>query len=70
MHHQKVPNDLVVKIISHLPLKFAVQCKVVSKNLNISISDPKFCKTLSQNQKISTLINSSQSQLSENLHKQ
>ncbi|KAK6794857.1 hypothetical protein RDI58_008310 [Solanum bulbocastanum] len=69
MHHQKVPNDLVVEIISRLSLKFAVQCKVLSKNLNIRISDPKFCKTLSKNQKISTLINSSQSWLSENLHK-
>lgn len=69
MHHQIVPNDLVEKIISYLPLKFAVQCKVISKNLNIWISDPEFRKTLSQNQKICTLINSSRSRLFESLHK-
>ncbi|KAH0740508.1 hypothetical protein KY290_033551 [Solanum tuberosum] len=49
-------DDLVAEIISYLPLKLAIQCKVISKNFNRWISDPKFCKTLFQHQKLSTLV--------------
>ncbi|MCD7472598.1 hypothetical protein HAX54_013875 [Datura stramonium] len=48
-----------MEIISHLPLKLAVQCKVVSKNLNHWISDAKFSHTLFQHQKVNTLFFSS-----------
>ncbi|XP_059306240.1 uncharacterized protein LOC132057630 [Lycium ferocissimum] len=42
-------DDLIVgEIVSRLPLKFAVQCKIVSKNFNRCISDPKFSQTLLQ----------------------
>ncbi|KAJ8554094.1 hypothetical protein K7X08_024772 [Anisodus acutangulus] len=39
---QSLPDDLLVEIITRLPLKFAVQGKVLNKNLNGRISDPKF----------------------------
>ncbi|XP_059288906.1 putative F-box/kelch-repeat protein At1g20790 [Lycium ferocissimum] len=42
-------DDLIVgEIVSRLPLKFSVQCKVVSKNFSRCISDPKFSQTLLQ----------------------
>ncbi|KAJ8554092.1 hypothetical protein K7X08_024770 [Anisodus acutangulus] len=45
----ELQDDLIVRdIISRLPLKFVVQCKVVSKNFNSCISDPKFSQTLLQ----------------------
>ncbi|KAK4717750.1 hypothetical protein R3W88_016088 [Solanum pinnatisectum] len=43
-------DDMVEKIISHMPLKFAIQCKVLSKKYEGRISDPNFSKVLFQNQ--------------------
>ncbi|KAJ8554069.1 hypothetical protein K7X08_024747 [Anisodus acutangulus] len=43
---QSLPDDLLVEIITRLPLKFAVQGKVLNKNLNGRISDPKFSTQL------------------------
>ncbi|XP_016453269.1 F-box protein At1g20360-like [Nicotiana tabacum] len=57
-------DDLVVEIISYLPLKLAVRCKILSKNFNSWISDPKFSQTLLQHQKMSTLLLYSSSDLS------
>ncbi|KAL7244638.1 hypothetical protein ACSBR2_000085 [Camellia fascicularis] len=37
-----IVDDLVLEIISYLPLKFAVQCKVLNKNFNALISDHHF----------------------------
>ncbi|XP_060210972.1 F-box protein At1g20360-like [Lycium barbarum] len=52
----KLNDDLVVEIISHLPLKLAIQCKLISKNFNRWISNPKFSQTLFQHdQKVWTL---------------
>ncbi|KAF3658180.1 hypothetical protein FXO38_13345 [Capsicum annuum] len=71
MHDQKMTmlDDLVVKIISYLPLKFVIQCKVLNKDFYARISGPKFLQTLSQRQKISTLISSLNRSVSETIHK-
>lgn len=54
----KLNDDLVgfcwereVRVISRLPLQFALQYKVLCKNLRGRIYDPKFSKTLFQHQK-------------------
>ncbi|XP_075103786.1 putative F-box protein At1g20795 [Nicotiana tabacum] len=63
-------EDLVVEIISHLPLKFAIQCKVLCKNFNTRISDPKFSQTwLFQHQKIISILIYSSDRVSKNFHK-
>nr|XP_016500213.1 PREDICTED: putative F-box/kelch-repeat protein At1g20790 [Nicotiana tabacum] len=49
-------DDLVVEIISYLPLKLAVQCKVLSKNFNTRISDLKFSQIWFPHQKISSTL--------------
>ncbi|KAK4734984.1 hypothetical protein R3W88_009245 [Solanum pinnatisectum] len=54
----KMPHDIVMEIISRWPLKFVVQCKLLSKNFKGRISHPEFSKTLFQRQKV-TLHNSS-----------
>ncbi|KAG5598585.1 hypothetical protein H5410_029955 [Solanum commersonii] len=43
-------DDMVGKIISHLPLKFANQCKVSSKKFKSRILNPYFFQLLFQNQ--------------------
>ncbi|XP_055826205.1 putative F-box protein At1g33530 [Solanum dulcamara] len=47
----EMPDAMVMEIISRLPLKFVVQCKLLSKNIKGMISHPEFSKTLFQRQK-------------------
>ncbi|VFQ97479.1 unnamed protein product [Cuscuta campestris] len=44
----KLDDDLVAEIISRLPFKLAIQCKLISKRFNSWISNPKFSQTLFQ----------------------
>ncbi|KAL3505512.1 hypothetical protein ACH5RR_035353 [Cinchona calisaya] len=37
-----LPEELILEIVSRLPLKYAVQCKCLNKNMNKFISDPNF----------------------------
>ncbi|XP_055826204.1 putative F-box/kelch-repeat protein At1g20790 [Solanum dulcamara] len=44
-------DDILWEIISRLPLKFVVQCKLLSKNINSMISHPEFAQNLYQRHK-------------------
>jgi len=50
--HMEFDDDMVGKIISHLPLKFVNQCKVSSKKFKSRILNPYFLQLLFQNQQM------------------
>ncbi|KAH0689916.1 hypothetical protein KY289_017274 [Solanum tuberosum] len=50
----EMPDDIFMDIISRWPLKFVVQCKILSKNFKGRISHPEFSKILFQCQKVTS----------------
>ncbi|XP_049396662.1 uncharacterized protein LOC125860696 [Solanum stenotomum] len=50
----EIPDDIFMDIISRWPLKFVVQCKILSKNFKGRISHPEFSKILFQCQKVTS----------------
>ncbi|KAH0686487.1 hypothetical protein KY284_017040 [Solanum tuberosum] len=50
----EMPDDIFMDIISRWPLKFVVQCKILSKNFKGRISHPEFSKILFQRQKVTS----------------
>ncbi|OIT22777.1 hypothetical protein A4A49_52621 [Nicotiana attenuata] len=45
MNNMELHDDLVVEIISYLPLKKLIQCKTLNKKFNHLLSDPNFVET-------------------------
>ncbi|XP_049349329.1 putative F-box protein At1g33530 [Solanum verrucosum] len=50
----EMPDDIFMDIISRCPLRFVVQCKILSKNFKGRISHPEFSKILFQCQKVTS----------------